>query len=325
MSGAPAISVVVATRDRRDLVGRLLQALAEQQTSEPFELVLVDDASKDGTADFAESMRDRFPFELTVLRQPRSLGPGQSRNRGWREAKSDRIAFTDDDCVPDPGWLEAIKQSLADHDVVIGRTRPPDDQLHLIGPFSSYLDLGHNGTYSTCNIGYRRAVLDRVGGFDPDFKWPNGEDTDLGIRSRKSGASEVYTEVALVWHDVHPSQFRTYFRRLRRLEGLVALVARHPEVRDDLFRGSLFLRSIDKAVLVGLGSAGMAALIRRPAVSALLVALGLGTYAWQFPKAYYPARSRRELAETLPRAFVADVYTVGVMVRSSVRWRTVLL
>jgi glycosyltransferase involved in cell wall biosynthesis len=317
--------VVVPTHNRSERVLRLLRALAAQQHAPPFEVVLVDDGSTDGTREIAAEAGRELPFVLRVIRSEQAAGPARARNRGWHEARAELIAFTDDDCVPSTQWLQSIHAGFDSADIVIGRTTPPADQVTEIGPFSSYLDMGHDGRFSTCNIAYRRSILEKLGGFDAEtFRYPNGEDTDLGLRAVKAGFRDVYVEQALICHDVHPSNFKSYFRRIPRLDGIVALVALHPDVRPTLNAG-FFLRSIDKAVLITWAAGAM--VVRRPrrATSWAVAAMGGSLYVWQFGKAYYKPRGRAELLKSLPAAYVADNWTVVVMIRSSIRWRTVLL
>jgi GT2 family glycosyltransferase len=322
---APAVSIVVPTRDRVGSVGRLVDALTGQSAAPPFEVVVVDDGSRDSTVDDLARRSVSVPFQLTVLRSASSSGPGGARNRGWRAARGDRILFTDDDCVPDAGWVAALGGGLDGADVVVGRTKPPDDQRGRIGPFSSYLDIGHDGRFSTCNVGYRRSVLEKLGGFDEArFRYPNGEDTDLGLRAKEAGYSDAFVEAAVVWHDVHPSDFRTYFRRIRRLDGVVALVARHPDARR-LMNAGWFLRSVDKAVLIVWTALLTAAARPRRTLPRLAVVAAAALYAWQFDRSYYRPRSTRERLVCMPLAFVGDSWAVMVMARSSLRWRTLLL
>jgi GT2 family glycosyltransferase len=325
MSSRPRVSVVVATCNRSARMLRLLDALAHQLINETFEVVAVDDVSSDDTLERLREVRSEQPFELTILPSLRNTGPAGARNRGWRVAQGECIAFTDDDCVPDPGWLQAIVDGLSDADIAVGRTRPPDDQLHLIGPFSALLDIDHNQSFSTCNIGYRRTVLEALGGFDAEgFAFPNGEDTDLGLRAVKGGFTDTYAPDALVWHDVGPSEFRAHWRRIRRLEGIVTLVSRHPEARQNM-NATLFLRSVHKAVLIMWG-AGLTLAIRPKSKAArALAALAVLLYIWQFNKGHYKSRSAQEWAKAVPQAFVADSWALLVMIRSSIIYRTVLL
>jgi glycosyltransferase involved in cell wall biosynthesis len=322
---AVRISVVVPTCNRAARMERLLGALAAQDLDEPFEVVVVDDASTDDTVARLESFLTTLDLPVTLLTSAANTGPAGARNRGWLAAGGDLIAFTDDDCVPDPGWLRTLAATLDEADIVIGRTRPPDDQLERIGPFSNYLDLEHNQSFSTCNVAYRREVLEKLDGFDEiAFRWPNGEDTDLGLRALTAGFRDQYTEGALVWHDVGASDFRRHLRRVRRLDGIVTLVARHPEARQMIGAGR-FLRSVDKAVLVTWAAgAALAAKPRSKVTRAGALLAGL-VYVWQFRRCHYRARSATELVVSIPLGYVADSWTVVVMARSSLRHGTVLL
>jgi GT2 family glycosyltransferase len=320
---AVRISVVVPTCNRADRVERLLHALAAQHLDEPFEVVVVDDASTDGTRQRLESLVT--PFPLVVVGSEVNTGPAGARNRGWHRARGDLLVFTDDDCVPDPEWLRVLVDAFDEADIVVGRTRPPEDQLHRIGPFSNYLDLEHNRSFSTCNVAYRREVLEKLDGFDDvAFIWPNGEDTDLGLRAVKAGFRDEYAARALVWHDVGSSDFRRHLRRIRRLDGIVTLVARHPEARGMIGAGR-FLRSVDKAVLVTWLAGAALAWRPRWRVTRAGTLLAAFLYVWQFRRCHYRARSAGELVVSIPLGYVADSWTVVVMARSSLRHRTVLL
>jgi GT2 family glycosyltransferase len=323
--GDVRVSVVVPTHNRSTRVQRLVAALAAQELSQPFEVVVVDDASEDDTVARLHPMVADQPFDLVLVQSAGNTGPAGARNRGWREARGEFIAFIDDDCVPDRLWLGHLVAGLDSAHIAIGRTRPPEDQLHLIGPFSSVLDIGHDLSYSTCNIAYRREVLEAMGGFNDDaFKWPNGEDTDLGLRSVKAGFDDRFMPEALVWHDVGPSHLKDHIRRLRRLDGIVTLVSLHPEARPNLNAG-WFLRSVDKAVLIGWAAAIGVCVRPRSREARLFALVAAIIYVWQFERSHYRSRSTRERATSAPLGFLADSWAVCVMIRSSVRHRTLLL
>ena len=318
-------SVVVPTRNRSERLLRLLDALDTQDLAEPFEVVVVDDGSKDDTLERLQVAAPSRRYSLVVVPSAVTTGPGGARNRGWREAQGELIAFVDDDCVPVPGWLRALTDGLVDADIAVGRTKPPDDQLDRIGPFSSYLDIDHNGSFSTCNIAYRRQVLEEMGGFDEvRFVWPNGEDTDLGLRSVKAGYTDAYVAEALMWHDVGASEFMAHLSRIRRMDGLVALVAAHPESRQ-IMHASWFLRSVDKAVLIAWAAALGLALRPRMVGTRVFAAVAVMLYVWQFRKCHYDPRSTLESVTTVPMGFVADSWAVMVLIRSSARHRALLL
>ncbi len=321
----PRISVVVPTCNRSARMLRLLDALAQQDIDEPFEVIVVDDVSTDDTLEQLNRVAPNQPFDMKVQPSSKNTGPAGARNRGWKEARGELIAFVDDDCVPDPGWLKAIASGLDDADIAVGRTRPPYDQLHLIGPFSSYLDIDHNQTFSTCNIAYTKDLLTKLDGFDEEsFAWPNGEDTDLGLRSVKAGFKDRYVADALIWHDVGSSDFRTHFRRIPRLEGLVTLVSLHPEARQ-IMNAGLFLRSVHKAVLIA-WAAGLMLLLRpSQRYSRAFAVLAVLLYVRQFNRSHYESRSLEEWAKAVPLGFVADSWAVAVMLKSSAKYRTLLL
>src|SRR5204863_1447520 len=107
-----------------------------------FEVVIVDDASADGTRELLADAAQRGDLALTVLRHDRSRGPAAARNAGWRTARAPLVAFTDDDCRPSPGWLEAGLRALAatanggGEAIVQGLTEPDPDEAHRLGPFT---------------------------------------------------------------------------------------------------------------------------------------------------------------------------------------------
>src|SRR5580658_3258151 len=162
-------------------------------------------------------------------------------------------------------------------------------------------------------------------GFDEvNFRYPNGEDTDLGLRAVKAGYRDAFAPDAVIWHDVGHSSFKAHFDRIERLDGLVALASLHPEAREIMECG-YFLRSVDKAVFISW--AAILGLLLRPRLAStrLFAALAAVLYVWQYRKWHYKARSAAELVTSIPQGFVADSWATMVMIRSSVRYRTVLL
>jgi len=105
----PELSVVVATHERAERLEDLLAAL-RRQTLAPsrFEVVVVDDASYDRTPAVLAAEGARGELDLKALRRSVNGGSGLAREDGWRAARAPHIAFTDDDCVPDPDWAEAM-------------------------------------------------------------------------------------------------------------------------------------------------------------------------------------------------------------------------
>lgn len=318
------MSVVIATHDRRARIARTLDALAVQVGAPPFEVVVVDDGSADGTYASLQA-RSGDPYPLTVLRQDPNRGPATARNLGWRTAKAPLVCFTDDDCTPEPGWLAALATAASGVDIAQGRTIPDPDQAANRGPFSRTMTVPfEEGFYETCNIAYRRDLLEQLDGFDQGFRYPYGEDTDLAWRARELGARTTFVDAAVVRHEVWPSDYRAQLRDMRRRDGLVLMYAKHPQLRRH-FRRKLFFREIHPATTVT--ALCLAVLVARPgSIRRWAVAASSGLwYAWMCRRARPNPPRRSGWAVVVPLAFVADAYEIAVMARASVKYRTILL
>jgi GT2 family glycosyltransferase len=237
-TGSPAISVVLATRDRSELLALMLDGLTRQTIgAAAFEVVVVDDASRDDTAALLAARSAEL--NLRVLRNETSQGPATARDVGWREARAELVAFTDDDCVPSPGWLEALLEAAraTPGGVVMGRTTP--DPAGRQTPFTRSLLVERAGPpFQTCNIVYPRSLLERLGGFDRRYPLPVAEDTDLGWRAVQSGAPLAFAADALVHHAVHELGPLGNLRMAMKWRAAAPLFKRHPELRKvQLHRG----------------------------------------------------------------------------------------
>jgi glycosyltransferase involved in cell wall biosynthesis len=110
-------SVVVPTRNRCDKIARCLQGLSLQSQSD-FEVLVIDDGSTDATAAFlAEYSMPRPDVQLRTYRNDPAQGANPSRNLGVRESRGEYVAFLDDDCFPDPSWLERMLAAFESEEV----------------------------------------------------------------------------------------------------------------------------------------------------------------------------------------------------------------
>jgi glycosyltransferase involved in cell wall biosynthesis len=232
----PVISVVVATHDRPRRLGRLLGSLAGQTLGpDRFEVIVVDDGSGPETAAVLANAG------AVAMRHPRVLGPAAARNTGWRRAHAPLVAFTDDDCTPQPGWLEAlVAASTAQPAAIVqGITRPDPAELHRRGLLSHSVlteDLGPQ--YQSCNIAYPWSLLADLGGFDERFGPESaGEDTDLAWRAIESGRSAVLAPEAVVNHAVESVGVFGSLRLAVRWGTAVRVLGEHPATRVMLHRG----------------------------------------------------------------------------------------
>jgi glycosyltransferase involved in cell wall biosynthesis len=189
------ISVVVPAWNAAGVLPGLLEALADQ--SADHELVVVDAGSTDRTVALAEGAGARV---VAAPRRNRSL----ARNLGVSAARGDLIAFTDADCVPMAGWVEALARCLTSSPLAAGEVRVQTsaepssaerfDRLWRY-PQERYAAAG---VAASANLGIRREAFEAVGGFDPRFH--HGEDTDLCLRAADAGFGLAWCAEAEVLH-----------------------------------------------------------------------------------------------------------------------------
>ncbi len=271
MSG-PEVTVVVATRDRATRLRALLASLrAQTLDSKRFEVVVVDDGSRDDTAAVLGAERDGSGLSLTWIAGSGG-GPAVARNLGWRAGTAPLVAFTDDDCEAAPGWLEALLACPGTHPdaIVQGPTRPIGRELAGSGAYPRTRLIEAPGPwYETCNILYPRELLERLNGFDETLPEALGEDTDLGWRARELGAELVWCGGAEVEHAVEDLSPVGFVRSALVGADAVAVYKRHPDLR----RETLALGVIRNPALprLALALVGVALAGRRPAALALAV------------------------------------------------------
>jgi hypothetical protein len=316
------VSVVVPVRDRRALLRALLDALAAQ-TYDDFEVVVVDDGSVDGSAEEAEAGAGSVPVRVV-----RGEGGGAvaARQAGVAVARGTILAFTDSDCVPEPGWLEAGVAAIdGGADAVQGHTR----SARRRGLLERSLWVVDQGLYPTCNMLYRRDAFDAAGGFDagadarlgfrPGERAKGlgfGEDTLLGWRVRRAG-TVVYEPAAVVRHEVLPFDPADHLSRTLQAAAFPALVREVPELRRTFLVGRVFLGP-SRPPLWG---ALVALVARRPRLALALAAVWL-VRLWAGTRSE-PDLARR--AKALPVLAATDVVTGGALVVGSVRVRTPVL
>jgi glycosyltransferase involved in cell wall biosynthesis len=235
----PLVSVVVATRNRPQRLERLLAGLRAQSLGpERFEVIAVADSAGDETLSILADARTREQFSLRVVQHQRRRGPGAARNAGWRVARAPLVAFTDDDCIPAPGWLAAALAAHRADAFVQGRTAPDSSERHRAGLLSRTVTVdGLGPQYETCNIFYPRALLESLGGFDEGYGLtPGGEDTDLAWRAIEAGFSPLSAHDAVVFHAVEPLGVRGTLRVAARWSSTMRVFRDHPQARSMLYR-----------------------------------------------------------------------------------------
>jgi GT2 family glycosyltransferase len=256
----PEVSVVIPTRDRSERLAAALEAL-EGQTLEPdrFEVVVVDDGSADGTPELLGERQSRAGLRALRLS---GLGPAAARNAGWRAARAPLIAFTDDDCEPDPDWLRTLLEATAATPGAIlqGVTRPIPREAELLRhPFARTRQIEEASPwFATCNIAYPRDVLERLDGFDELFPEALGEDTDLGWRALEQGANAEFVPGAIVHHAVEDLGPAGLMRHALRGADAVYAFRRHPGLRARTLSYGVFRNPALGRLALALAGVGLA-------------------------------------------------------------------
>ena len=176
------VSILLTVRNVEQYIDQCLTSIL-QQTFTDFEVILVDDLSNDKTKDIIEKFTDK---RIRYFRNKELLGLSQSRNECVKQARGDFVFFTDGDCVVSPNWLQEGMTYLktAGYVGVEGKTYYISKEYK---PTRSD-DVVENKTgelFMTCNIAYKKAIIERIGGFDKRFTYH--EDRDLALRALKQG------------------------------------------------------------------------------------------------------------------------------------------
>ena len=228
-----AVSVVVPTFRRPELLARCLEALLAQEFApEDYEIVIVDDAASKQTllqveryARQARAQGRRVFYLSTTGRR----GPAAARNLGWRAARGEVIAFTDDDCLPAPDWLrEGLAAFRGDVMAVSGRIRVPVSPQ----PTDYEYDTSHleESEFATANCLYRRSALLAVGGFDERFTAAWREDSDLFFLLLERGMRAIRCPSAVVVHPVRPARWGVSLFQQRKAMFNALLYKKHPKL-----------------------------------------------------------------------------------------------
>jgi glycosyltransferase involved in cell wall biosynthesis len=230
----PKLSVVVPARDAASVIADQLEALAAQQWSDPWEVIVADNGSTDSTRDVVEGFRARLPA-LHIVDASERTGQAYALNAGVRAARADCIAFCDADDEVAPGWVAAMGEALARHDLVAcradvsrlnppwvaeARDAPPTDRLATVSfpPHAPYAGSG--------GLGVRSGVHERLGGFDESM--PALFDVDYCLRAYAQGIELVFVPEALL-HYRYRAGLRATFAQARIYAEQMALVQRRHE------------------------------------------------------------------------------------------------
>ncbi len=199
-----SLSVVIPCRNGAVTLGQQLEAVAGQAWPGPWEVIVADNGSTDGSREVAEGFRARLPA-LRVVDARGHQGPGGSRNAVALAAGGDALVFCDADDEVAPGWLEAMGRALTENRLVAARydalklnpawvvAARGQHQHEGLNPYTYPPFLPHAGGGG---LGVHRALHLEVGGFDESL--PALEDTDYCWRMQLAGVELRFVPDALV-------------------------------------------------------------------------------------------------------------------------------
>ena len=217
------ITVIMAFYNDAGCLREAITAILNQ-TYKNFELIAVDDCSTDGSYELVRSFKDK---RIRILRNKENKGIAKTRNSAIPHAKGQYIFFTDSDCVVHPDWLKEGLKPFKNKDCVgvegytiyIKKGYVPSISDKVPGT----LEQGH---YMTCNIGYKKSILQELGGLDERYCY--NDDRELALRVLERGKI-YYCDKMCVTHQKKLWTVNSRIKSARRAADRVLLFKDHGE------------------------------------------------------------------------------------------------
>lgn len=313
----PSVTVIVPARDRPLETRACVESLLTlDYPPDLLEVIVVDDASQTPLSEALSGLSAR------VLRRETNEGQSAARNLAMNAARGEVLAFTDNDCVADSGWLRSLVAPLCEPDVEVtgGRVHSPspDGPVAAFEAARSPLDMGANASkvgtsepvayLPTCNLAVDRQTLRQLGGFDEGMML--GEDADLVWRAARTGCGVHYEPSAKIVHRHRTRLFSLLCRRADYGSSEANLQIRHPQARRVMMIPALGTAALAALVMLsvawqtGLGLLTLAAL-------ALCVEIGVKRRRLRGTGLRLPLR---EIVAAVLRQHGAGLYHLGANV-----------
>ena len=325
----PRVSVVVPTYKRPELLARCLDALLAQDfEAKDYEIIIADDASCADTRQqvtlIAEKTREQGHTVFYIpVSSPGAHGPAAARNVGWRAARGEIIAFTDDDCIPQKQWLKAGVVAMVEGVAgAAGQLIVPLEGVPTDYEYNA-ARLGKND-FVTANCFYRRDALLEVGGFDECFTAAWREDTDLVFTLLARGAKFTTAPDAMVIHPVRPAQWGISIRQQRKSMFNALLYKKHPALYRQKIQATppwCYYITVCAALVALIGAISGAELL---ALAGLMLWPGL-TARFCLQRLRHTSRTPRHIAEMIVTSIVIPPLAIFWRLYGAVKFRVFFL
>jgi len=237
----PKVSVIIPAYNRAELLERAIAAIEKQNVKNAFECILVFGEDHGVWEMCKQKARESKLFSCL---HSDTESPARKRNIGIKKAKGSIIVFTDDDCIPDEDWLAEILNCFDSDSKIAG----VEGLTYTKGKKELYSNAPVNlkgGLFPTCNLSFRKSVLEKIGGFDESYHFYR-EDTDLAFRAMDCGKM-VFCEKARVLHPQRKVGLMRPIETLKLLKEDIRLYKRLPE-KFSRFLGKGFMQDSLKAM-----------------------------------------------------------------------------
>ncbi|TAH24862.1 MAG: glycosyltransferase [Cytophagales bacterium] len=192
------ISVIIPTYHRNDLLALCLDQLSpmiQHIPSDCYEVIVSDDGTKQ-TAQ--QLIKEKYPWAKWV-EGPRK-GPAANRNNGAKYAKGNWLLFTDDDCLPEPNWLNAYYEAIKEHSEIKVFEGKTVCKLGIKSPLETAPINETGGLLWSCNFAIKRTIFERLQGFNTSFPFAHMEDVEFRERLKDNNIEFQFSKDAVIDH-----------------------------------------------------------------------------------------------------------------------------